>query len=207
MYKDLKGKRFGHQTAVSFQGYNKWHNAMWLCKCDCGNEHIVSSGKLINGKSTSCGCYRKKIIVERSTKHGLTCGSKPRLFIIWNDMKARCYNSNSINYSSYGGRGISICKEWLEDFSSFYRWAVKNDYSDDLTIDRIDNNGDYSPSNCQWITAEENKMKQRKTIFILGKSISANARNIGISRYRLTRYYRQNGLEKTENFINKFIHA
>lgn len=205
MYKDLTGKRFGHQVAVSMQGFNKWRNAMWLCRCDCGKEHIVPSGKLIQGKSTSCGCYRSELTALRSTKHGLTTGKKPRLFIIWNDMKARCYNPKSINYQSYGGRGICICDEWL-DFSAFYRWAMDNGYNDSLTIDRIDNDGGYTPSNCRWISAEENKMKQRKTIFILGKSLSANARELGISRYRLTRYYRSNGLLKTEEYINKISH-
>lgn len=206
MYKDLTNKRFGHQVAVAFKGYNKWRNAMWLCKCDCGNEHIVPSGKLIKGKSTSCGCYRRNLLIERSTKHGLTAGEKPRLFTIWIDMKARCYNPNNIGFHSYGGRGIRICEEWMESFSNFYNWAISNGYSDNLTIDRIDINGNYEPSNCQWITSRENKMKQRKTIWILGKPLSANARVIGISRFKLSAYYHKHGLLKTEEFINKFIH-
>lgn len=171
---DLTGMRFGNQVAISRAGSNNWRGATWLCRCDCGNEHVVSSQKLLSGKSKSCGCLRKKIVIDRPTKHGLTAGKKPRLFTIWNDMKARCLNPRSISYRSYGMKGVTICDEWL-DFESFYRWAVSNGYSDELTIDRIDNNGNYEPSNCHWITASENKSKQRKSIMILGKSLSANA--------------------------------
>lgn len=201
---DLTGMRFGNQIAISRAGRNNWRGTTWLCRCDCGNEHVVSSQKLLSGKSKSCGCLRKKIVIDRSTKHGLTAGKKPRLFTIWNDMKARCLNHRSISYRSYGMKGVTICDEWL-DFESFYRWAVSNGYSDELTIDRIDNNGNYEPSNCHWITASENKSKQRKSIMILGKSLSANAKSIGISRYMLTKYYRSHSLRETEYFINKFI--
>lgn len=203
--KDLTGIRFGYQVAISFQGYNKHKTALWLCKCDCGNEHVVSSDKLLNGKSKSCGCYRKRLIIERSTTHGLLKGGKPRLFIIWNGMKARCMNPQNNNFNAYGKRGISVCAEW-EVFSNFYNWAISSGYSDGLTIDRIDNDGNYEPSNCRWVTAHDNKVKQRKTIFILGKSLSENARVLGIGRHKLTNYYRKNGLQKTEDFINKFIH-
>lgn len=186
--KDLTGQRFGRLVAIKTNGKNKYGNVMWLCHCDCGNEHIVTSGKLIQGKSKSCGCYRKENSAKLLEKHGITKGGKPRTFIIWNGMKARCYNPKSKSYKSYGGRGIRICDEWLGEngFRNFHEWAFKNGYSDTLEIDRINNDGNYEPSNCQWISKNENRMKQRKMRYfdVNGKRLNVSQwrRELGISK-------------------------
>lgn len=184
-YKDLTGKRFGRQIAIKQVGINKYGNYLWLCKCDCGKEHIVPSGKLVQGKSTSCGCYALEVKTKSLEKHGITTGGKPRTFIIWNGMKARCNNPKSTSYKSYGGRGIKICDEWMA-FENFHNWAIINGYSDGLTIDRIDNNGNYEPCNCRWISATENKKNQRKTRYITiegeTKSISEWCKSLHLSK-------------------------
>lgn len=186
--KDLSGQRFGRLVAVKPFGKNKYGNILWLCKCDCGNEHIVSSGKLVQGKSKSCGCYRKENSTKLLEKHGITTGGKPRTFIIWSGMKARCYNLKSTSYKSYGGRGIRICDEWLgkNGFKNFHEWAMANGYKEDFEIDRINGNGNYEPSNCQWIPKHENRTKQRNAKYfeVNGKTLNISqwCRELGISR-------------------------
>lgn len=166
---NLIGKRFGRLTVIKQQGKNKWRNYMWLCKCDCGNEHLVAGGKLIQGKVTSCGCYAKELHIKQLEKHGITTDGKPRTFIIWNGMKARCLNPKSTSYKNYGARGIKICDEWLS-FENFHNWAISNGYGDDLQIDRKDNNGNYEPSNCRWVTKTKNMQNQRRKHYITIKS-------------------------------------
>lgn len=162
--KNLENQRFGRQVAKKPVGKNKYGNILWLCKCDCGNEHIVPSGKLVQGKSRSCGCLAKEMHTSQLEKHGITTNGKPRTFIIWAGMKQRCYNPKSVSYKSYGARGISVCSEWLV-FENFHKWAMANGYKDDLEIDRIDNDGNYEPSNCRWVTKSFNRAHQRQSRF------------------------------------------
>ena len=188
--KDLTGKRFGRQIALRPCGKNKYRNVLWLCKCDCGNQHIVASGKLVQGKSKSCGCYALEIRSKSLEKHGITSGGKPRTFVIWNGMKARCLNPKSTSYPNYGGRGIRICDQWL-NFENFHYWAISNGYRDDLEIDRIDNDGNYCPENCRWATAKEQANNTRSTVLLTyngqTKSASEWSRITGISRNTITR--------------------
>lgn len=201
--KDLTGKRFGRQIALRPCGKNKYGNVLWLCKCDCGNQHIVASGKLVQGKSKSCGCYALEIRSKSLEKHGITSGGKPRTFVIWNGMKARCLNPKSTSYPNYGGRGIRICDQWL-NFENFHYWAISNGYRDDLEIDRIDNDGNYCPENCRWVTKEFNMSHQRKTrnIEILGitKNLSSWCRDVGMSRSAAYKY-----LKNGEDFLEEKI--
>lgn len=163
--KDLSNQRFGRLIAIEVVGKNKHGNMLWSCRCDCGKEHTASSGKLVQGKVTSCGCYFRDINVERLETHGLTTGGKPRLFTIWLGMRSRCFNPKSVSYKNYGDRGISVCEEWL-NFEIFHNWAIEHGYSNDLQIDRIDNNGNYNPENCRWVTKAFNLSHQRRNRYI-----------------------------------------
>lgn len=184
-FKDLTGKRFGRLVVQKQAGQTKHRNKTWVCKCDCGKTVTVAGGHLTSGHTKSCGCLAMEIRIKSAERHGYTTGGKPRTFIIWNDMKARCLNPKSISYKSYGARGIKVCEEWME-FKNFHEWAISHGYNDNLTIDRIDNNKGYSPENCRWIPARENKIRQRRTRFIqIGtevNSISGWCKKTGISK-------------------------
>lgn len=142
--------------------FRKPKTTSWLCLCECGNETIVDGGHLKAGRIKSCGCYNKeitsKIMIgnQYGKVHGLT--NHPLRFIR-KSMLHRCYNKNNKFYKNYGGKGISVCEEWKHSLEEFVEWALNNGWSKGLSIDRIDNEGDYTPENCQWITISENSRK------------------------------------------------
>lgn len=181
--KDLTGISFGRLTVLSL--YEQYPKQRWLCRCECGNERVVyRSNLLAKNIMISCGCYIREI----STTHGL---SRHPLFRIWADMRKRCFNENCKAFKNYGGRGITICDQW-SDFKQFYDWSLSNGYEENLTIDRIENDRNYSPDNCRWVSRLVQQNNTRRNVFIEiegeTKSISAWARTCGLGeatiRYR-----------------------
>lgn len=137
----------------------------YRCKCDCGNEVVVSLGNLKNGHSGSCGCLNKELLAARRKTHGLR---KHPLYVVWNCMKDRCGNPNNHAYPNYGGRGVKVYPEWM-DFKVFYDWAIGAGYKEGLEIDRFPNmDGDYEPDNCRFADQEQqqnNKRNNRKFLY------------------------------------------
>ena len=158
MCKDLTGQRFGRLVVAKSVVQNKSGRNLWECKCDCGNVSYATTGHLISGNTRSCGCLYSE---TRHTINKIHGQSHTRLYKIWADIKTRCYNTKSTNYHKYGGRGICVCNQWVEDYQTFEKWALENGYKDNLTIDRINPNGNYEPSNCRWVTQKVQQNNRR----------------------------------------------
>lgn len=153
--KDLTGKQFGRLTAVErMPPHGKNSCYMWVCKCECGGTAIVRGSDLTNGHTMSCGCYRR---MQRAIPN-----SQLRLHRIWANMKQRCTNPKTKDFRYYGARGILVCEEW-QDFESFFYWAMSNGYQDGLTIERKNNDGNYEPSNCEWIPKNRQQRNTSRT--------------------------------------------
>lgn len=142
-----KGDKYNRLTAVK-----EIDNRKWLFRCICGNEKVISKYDVQKGHTKSCGCLQKENTSKAKRTHGDT---DSRLYYIWENMRKRCYKPNSDRYKNYGARGITICDDWKNNYSNFYKWAYSNGYNDNLTIERIDINGNYEPSNCTWITMKD----------------------------------------------------
>lgn len=164
---DLTGQRFGKLTAIKVIG--KKHTSMlWLCACDCGNEKNITSNVLRQGLVASCGCAQYDHLKKNSIslKHGATRNrTMTRLYRVWLGMRERCNYPKNIHYSNYGGRGIAVCDEW-NDYSVFCKWALENGYDENAprgvcTLDRIDSNGNYEPSNCRFVSMKEQNNNRR----------------------------------------------
>ena len=158
---DLTGIRFGMLIVIRRVENGPNRTTRWLCKCDCGNEKVVARRELMNGDTRSCGCYRKQSNRDRFKRPGGKL-DYPRLYRAWHNMRMRCYYPNCEGYKWYGGRGITVCKEWNEDFGPFRDWALSHGYTDELTLDRIDNDGNYEPSNCRWVSMKEQCANRRE---------------------------------------------
>lgn len=172
MEKNLIGQKFNRWTVIGegtsrlykHKNYeNGYPQRYWLCKCECGTIREVSENSLINGKTKSCGCFQKEVTKSFLYTHKK---SKTRIYGIWCSIKERTRNNNSTSFVNYGGRGISVCEEWSNSFDSFYKWSMENGYNENLSIDRINVNGNYEPSNCRWIAMDEQARNKRNTVYI-----------------------------------------
>lgn len=162
---NLIGQKFGRLTVIGLddRGTRKTY---WVCQCDCGRMKSARSDGLLCGAIKSCGCMKKEQDRINLTSNHSHKQSGKRIYHIWQGIKGRCYNSNDTRYHRYGGRGISMCDDWKNSFQNFYDWAMSSGYEENLTIDRIDNDGNYCPSNCRWATIKEQCDNRSTTIKI-----------------------------------------
>ena len=189
LVKDLTGQRFGRLTVIEAAGMR--HRCIqWKCRCECGNIVVIDGTSLRRGRSKSCGCLSKELFIERNTTHNMT--GTP-IHHTWSDMKQRCTNPKHNSYSRYGGRGITVCDEWLNSFQTFYDYVSKLEHfgEEGYSIDRIDNNGNYEPGNIRWATDAQQRHNQRSNVFVEYKGekmvLAEAARRSGICYMTLSR--------------------
>lgn len=194
---NLVGEKFNQLTVIKLDidKTEEKQRSYWICNCDCGNIKSVRGDSLIDGSVKSCGCLkREQDKINLGTSTHMLHGTRP--YNIWIRMKDRCYNTNAEKYKVYGGRGIIVCDEWRNDFINFYNWAINNGYSDKLSIDRIDVNGNYEPSNCRWATSIEQGRNKQNTLYYTIKGVTKPFRewceiykvNYKVAHNRLKKY-------------------
>jgi hypothetical protein len=166
---DITGQKFGRLTAIRFVEINSHRDAEWMFQCECGKECVTVADRVKRGQTRSCGCLKIEIAVSANTKHG--CHGT-RLYGIWSGMRRRCSNPNRKDWANYGGRGITVCDEWRNDFLLFYEWAMSNGYNDSLSIDRKNNSKGYCPENCKWTNKQQqnNNTRANRQITAFGET-------------------------------------
>lgn len=206
MYKDITGKKFGRLLVLS-RGERVSGVYKWNCLCDCGNKTVVLGTNLRHGNTKSCGCLHKEVVGKTHFKHGYSKRKNiNRLYRCWSGIRTRTHNPKCSCAKNYINRGVSCCEEW-EVFENFKNWALSNGYQENLTIDRIDVNGNYCPENCRWIPFEEQSQNRRNTLKYKGIPITELCKGFGINYHTLmTRVYteRNKGVSKESVFEKTF---
>lgn len=208
---NLKGQVFERLTVIEEAGRNHKKEVLWKCKCVCGNTTEVTTYRLRKGETKSCGCLNfdtdKRKTAEVGKANVTHNMSRTRVYKTYCSMKERCLNPNSKKYPDYGGRGIKLSEEW-DSFEKFYQWSIENGYTEDLTLDRIDVNGDYEPSNCRWADMKVQSNNKRNNRYIehngITKTLSEWAEHYGIKRVTLASRLDRQGLS-FEEAINKEV--
>ena len=184
---DLTGMRFGQLTVLRRSEIRYFSNIMWECECDCGEKLLLASAILRRGQKSCIKCCHKR----ESAPYRV---SETHIYKIWQSIKSRCFRKSDRAYRYYGGRGIVMCDEWKNDFFAFQDWIVGHGYKDDLTIDRIDNNGNYCPGNCRFVTMKEQSRNKRNNIFVEHdgevKILSDWAKELGMSKQAMFNRFR-----------------
>ena len=159
-FRDLSGERFGRLLVIQRNGYNKHHQLYWLCECDCGTTKNVLGMCLSRGETQSCGCLHKEVTAKINLRHGMT---RTPIYKIWHSMMQRCYDKNSHSYHRYGGRGINVCEKW-HTFEGFYQ--DMSDKPNGMSMERLDNNGDYCPENVVWADYKTQANNRRSNVLL-----------------------------------------
>lgn len=162
---NLIGLKFNRLTVIKREPNNRWGQTRWLCRCDCGKLTVVGGTDLKKGHIKSCGCLNLETSLKNLPDNSTHHTSRTHLYRVWSLMKQRCENPKHKSYAYYGGRGIRICAEW-HDAATFFEWARSSGYREDLSLERINVNGDYEPSNCTWVTMREQARNKRNNVWI-----------------------------------------
>jgi hypothetical protein len=193
---DITGKIFNRLKVIDYSHTDKRSKSYWKCVCECGNEVIVRSDSLTSGNTKACGCLSKELKSKMAktylTKHGET---KTRLYKIWSGMRDRCSSFGTEKGKHYADKGITICKEW-DEFIPFKEWSLSNGYESNLTIDRINVNGNYEPSNCRWLTIQEQERNRGNSIYVVyngeRKHLKDWSKDLNINYHTLYQRYKIN---------------
>ena len=180
--KDYTGMKFGLLTAIELTDKRRKSNCIWICRCDCGNicEKVIADLRkaVKKGQTPSCGCLFSKHHAEAATHHG---HARHPIQRIWAGMKQRCYSEKARSFPNYGGRGIKVCDRWLNDFEAFYQDMIDT-WKPGLSLDRIDNDGDYSPENCRWVDTKTQCRNKRNNRLVNGMTVTEFAEKCGVDR-------------------------
>lgn len=209
-FKDEVGNKYGRLTAIRYCGTSEKRKALWECQCDCGRLFIATGCKLRSGATKHCGCLANEHHGTGYRTHGMTAGNRGKyngLYKTWTGMVQRCTNPNHVAYHRYGGRGVVVCDEWSK-FIPFMEWAQANGFEKGLEIDRMDNNGNYTPDNCRFVTGKANIRNRRNTLYVTykgeTKALATWAEILGMPYYIL--YQRNKHGWDTERAFTEPIH-